>query len=270
MSTKFSFVKYSATGNDFIIADNRQGHYNNWDIKKRKKLCHRQLGIGADGILFLENPTLPHTDYKMRYFNSDGGECSMCGNGARALGLFAFRELKLGPKQKNIFSFETQNGVYQFTVKNNDEISLAMTELKEINEINVQDLYPKAQASFYMNTGVPHAIFLLPNIDELNVVEIAPKMAHDPRFKTGSNINFFEIVSEKKIKIRTFERGVENETLSCGTGIVAVSYFCHLKFSWKGEILVMAKGGELKVNIESNQQVFFSGKVDKIFSGETY
>ena len=267
MVKETTFIKYSATGNDFIVVDNRQLQYGHWDLKIRKQLCQRHFGVGADGILFLENPITLKADYLMRYFNSDGGECSMCGNGARALGLFAKKELGIKSKNDGYYLFETQNDLYQIAVMDGNDISLKMTELKEINAIDLADLFP-AQKKFYMNTGVPHSVFMVDKVDCIEVSEVAPRLAHNHRFSEGCNINFFEKMSDHKIKIRTFERGVEGETLSCGTGIVATAYFCHLEWGWTGDILVQSRGGDLVVKIKSKDEIYFCGKVEKIFKGQ--
>lgn len=267
MAFEHKFIKYSATGNDFLVVDNRLGAFNHWDLSKRQQLCHRQLGVGADGILFLEKPNNNNADYRMRYFNSDGGECSMCGNGARALGLFAKMEARLTSKNPQHYLFETQNGLYQISVNDQNEVSLLMTELKDINLIDVKDLFPSPKY-FYMNSGVPHSVFLVDKVDCIDVPLIAPRLAHNKIFSEGSNINFFEKLANRKIKMRTFERGVEGETLSCGTGIVATAYFCHLEWGWRGDIQVKCRGGEVIVKIKSKDEVYFCGKVQKIFMGQ--
>lgn len=264
---QFSFVKYSATGNDFIVIDNRKRLVKSFEPGFWSRLCQRREGIGADGILFLENST-DHS-YHMRYLNADGREVAMCGNGARALYHFASGQLQSLLKDGlHTISFSTQKGVYEAQQNKVGEVGIKMTEIGANNLIAIDDLYD-SMFSEYLEVGVPHAIFFPKDkIDQLNIKEIAPSIRHDKRFRDGCNVNFVEVISPYHLKMRTFERGVEAETLACGTGAtaVALSYMRHHHLS-EGEIKIDMPGGRLKVTCAKDNQVWLFGHVKKVYSG---
>lgn len=262
---KINFIKYNATGNDFIIIDNRELIVKADDKARWAKICALKTGIGADGVLLLEKSNA--ADFKMRYINADGGEVEMCGNGARAITAFAHEVLEV---KKEVYKFETMNGIYECALDPFFGFRLKMTELYDIDKISLQDLNHSMQAkkSLYMNTGVPHAIFEIEKILEYPVMENGRMIRHDPRFIKGVNVNFFEVLKPKHLRIRTFERGVENETLSCGTGATATALAAAKFYGWSDEIVLETLGGRLAVKFSADlKNIYLCGVVEKVFTG---
>lgn len=259
MSAKISFDKYCGTGNDFIVLDNRTNSFDPKDSGLWQRLCDRRFGVGADGVLFFGNSD--EYDFEMIYLNADGGEVGMCGNGARALTSFA-KKIQF---DKTNFIFKTRDGVYTSEVLRNGEIKLQMTQLEEIRSIDVSDII-KSSNSFYMNTGVPHSIYFLDSVKGIPIQEWGSKVRYDKRFIQGCNANFVEVLAEGKLRLRTYERGVEGETLACGTGAVATAWAYRELYESVDSIDIEVPGGELRVLFE-NEKVFLCGKAEKIFSG---
>lgn len=265
--TKINFTKFNATGNDFVVIDNRDQTYRAEDTILWAKLCSLKTGIGADGVLLLEESE--STDFKMRYINADGGEVEMCGNGARAITAFAHEVLS---EKKQLYKFETMNGVYECALDPDYGYRLKMTELYDVDQIKLNDLdtVMSAKKSLYMNTGVPHAVFEIEKILNYPVFEKGKLVRYDSRFPKGSNANFFEVISPKHIRIRTYERGVENETLSCGTGATATALAAAKFYGWSEEVVLETLGGRLAVKFSKDlKEIFLCGKVEKIFTGTT-
>lgn len=259
------FIKYSATGNDFVVVDNRQDQL---DVKNKsfwQRVCDRHFGVGADGILFLETPVAKTAAYRMRYLNADGGEVSMCGNGARAL--CHYYQTQVSKKFENV-KFETAGSVYEGQVEADGRVSIVMSELYDEGAISVGDLYSTASYSYYLNTGVPHCVYLVGDVDNLDIMGVAPRIRKDSRFENGTNVNFYQVLDGTHLRVRTFERGVEGETLSCGTGVVAtvVSELRRLKKA-TGKFSVTAKGGELEVEVQ-DQKIIYRGEVLQAFAGK--
>ncbi len=261
------FSKYNATGNDFVVIDNRELLYRAEDSLLWNRLCSLKTGIGADGVLLLENST--NVDFKMRYINADGGEVEMCGNGARAITAFAHEVLKL---QKTTYHFETMNGVYECSLDKEYGYKLKMTELYDIEKISLKDLETSMQStqSMYLNTGVPHAVFEVSKLKDYPLFDNGKKVRYDQRFPKGSNANFYEVISKGHIRIRTYERGVENETLSCGTGATATALAAAKFHGWQDSIVLETLGGRLAVKFDKDlRSIYLCGKVEKIFEGKT-
>lgn len=259
------FWKYSATGNDFVVFDDRDGSTPELDWVK---LCDRNQGIGADGILLLRNSE--KADFKMTYLNADGGEVEMCGNGGRAISHFASKELGITPKNNSSFSFETLEGVYHSEVEG-DFVKLNMTEFSEWKRHDIGGFYPHEKCIF-MKTGVPHCIYLVPIVDEIDIVPMARPIRYEPMFEKGTNVNFIEKVGEQHIKMRTYERGVEGETLACGTGATAVALACNEFFGWEKSVKIDAPGGRLEILFDGSEgnfsNIYLCGNVEKLTSGE--
>lgn len=259
------FWKYSATGNDFIVFDDREGETPalNWEA-----LCHRETGLGADGILLLGKSD--KADFKMTYLNADGGEVEMCGNGGRAISHFAKNELGILPKEGSEYKFETLEGVYSSTVED-DFIRLNMTEFDEWKAIDINSQF-SSKASIYMKTGVPHCIYLVDSVDEIDLVKTARPIRYNELFSRGTNINFIEKVADHHLKMRTYERGVEGETLACGTGATAAALAANEFFGWEKKVRIDAPGGELEIHFEGSKgdfkNIYLCGKTLKITSGE--
>lgn len=259
-----NFSKYSSNGNDFILVDNRLKTFDT-GAENIQNLCHRNFGIGADGVVLLEEAEHVSRDFKMRIYNADGSLAEMCGNAARAIVHYAFHELQL--KEEPTFLFETENSTYEGEI-NNDHVKILMTEIYDINTVNVSDLGEKR--TYYVNTGVPHTVIEVDNLKNYPVALRGHEIRFDQRFFYGTNVDFFEVLSknDKKVALRIFERGVEGETFCCGTGVVATALACREFFGWNDCISFVIKGGEVEVEFDpGTEKVYFSGEVKHVFSG---
>jgi diaminopimelate epimerase len=260
------FTKMNGAGNDFILFDNRSGEID-LDRDQIAQLCDRHRGVGADGILLLEKPT-NRADFRMRYFNADGGEAEMCGNGARCFARFAN---KVGG-QKTKISFETPAGLISAELKG-QLVTLLMTEPTDLR-LNV-DLSLAAQDKMvhFINSGVPHVVIPVAKIDGADVRREGAAIRYHKMFlPNGTNVNFIEKRGPNKIAIRTYERGVEDETLACGTGIVASALIFSAIEDCEGPVTVLARGGdELQVTFEKTRDQFrnvtLTGPAEFVFEG---
>ena len=251
------FFKYQGTGNDFILIDNRENKYMNLDVAK---LCHPKFGIGADGLMLLQN--IDSFDFEMVYYNSDGNISTMCGNGGRCIVDFA----------KSLNVFEGENTLFKAI----DGSHKAKWQNHKV-ELKMQDVaYIKAQNNdFILNTGSPHYVIFVTEIDTLDIVTLAKKIRYNDTYKQeGINVNFVEILDNTTIKVRTYERGVENETLSCGTGVTACAIALSEKLNiedGKFEINIQTPGGNLSVNYTKiNTQfenVWLNGAATRVYEG---
>ena len=250
------FHKYQGAGNDFIIIDNRRLFFDDSNHKFIQSLCDRKLGIGADGLILLQDIT--NYDFEMVYYNADGHLGSMCGNGGRCVVDFA--------KQLNIFEKECRFLAYDgphLATWTSSDVSLRMQNVEEIE--SGEDYY-------FLDTGSPHYVKFVKDIESVNVFEEGQKIRYNERFKNdGTNVNFVQI-KDKKLYVRTYERGVEDETLACGTGVVAsVLSAYEAKLISNNTIEVIALGGDLKVNFEKNDHyhsIDLVGSYNCVFKGE--
>ena len=264
--TMLRFTKMNGAGNDFILFDNRTGSID-LDRNQIAQLCDRHRGIGADGILLLEKPT-NGADFRMRYFNADGGEAEMCGNGARCFARFAN---KVGGRQEKI-SFETPAGVISAELKG-DLVTLQMTEPTDLR-LNIDlSMAAENRTLHFINSGVPHVVIPVAEIDNVDVrCDGAAIRYHNMFSPNGTNVNFIEKRGPNKIAIRTYERGVEDETLACGTGIVASALIFADTENIDQPITVTARGGdELQVGFERVEggfrNVTLTGPAEFVFEG---
>jgi len=239
------FTKMDGAGNDFILIDNRTGdiHLKGSQIAR---LCDRHRGIGADGILLLENPS-DHADFRMRYFNADGGEAEMCGNGARCFARFAN---KVAGAEGRI-SFETPAGFISAELAG-DLVTLQMTEPTDLRLSVPLHIGAEKKIVHFINSGVPHVVVPVAHVGDVDVSREGSALRHHEAFSPkGANVNFIEKRGADKIAVRTYERGVEDETLACGTGVVASALIFAATENVKGPIAVIARGGdELRVGFE--------------------
>jgi diaminopimelate epimerase len=260
------FTKMNGAGNDFVLIDNRAGDID-LDRSQIALLCDRHRGIGADGVLLLELPA-NRADFRMRYFNADGGEAEMCGNGARCFARFANRVA--GTEEK--ISFETPAGVISAELRGN-LVTLRMTEPADLRPNVKLSMGDEEKTVHFINSGVPHVVIPVLKIDDIDVRREGAAIRHHKMFSpSGANVNFIEKREPDKIAIRTYERGVEDETLACGTGIVASALIFAATEKTGGPIHVIARGGdELQVGFEtingSFRNVTLTGPAEFVFEG---
>lgn len=259
MGLKFS--KYHGNGNDFVMVNNINSSVN-LSTEAIAEICNRHLGIGADGLIMINNSEL--ADFKMLYYNSDGNIASMCGNGGRCAAAFAFVN---GIAEKDM-SFVAFDGIHKAGVLNvNDEmtdfeISLSMSDVKNVEE---NDNY------MFMDTGSPHYIEFVDHLAEFEVVNLGRKTRYSEKFHPGgTNVNFVEL-SKNRVFVRTYERGVENETLSCGTGVTATAIATYIKTGRK-DIDIHTIGGDFNVKLDKVKNTFTNivlrAPVKSVFNGE--
>ena len=254
---KIPFYKYHGTGNDFIIIDNRTSFFPKNDINLIRAMCQRRFGIGADGLMLLENHA--NLDFKMVYFNADGKEGSMCGNGGRCMVHFA---KKLGVIN-NKTAFVAIDGKHHASITD-DIVSLKMNDVSKI--------IIKEQG-FFLDTGSPHHITWVDDIENYPVAANGRKIRNEVYGTTGSNINFVTQLESDKFAVRTYERGVEAETLSCGTGVTAVAIAAHEFGKTNGtSINLKTQGGILNVTFEKENKhyknIYLTGPATPVFKGE--
>ena len=241
--------KYSATGNTFLVFDNRAEDFFLTEAERR---CREE---NTDGVLLLEESSL--ANFKMRILNADGGEVDMCGNGLRAITHLAHFELSIPGSS---YTSETTGGVYESSILDDTFIKVKMTEFYDWGKFDLEN-------GFYLNTGVPHGVFLVDDQGELDVEQSGKSICFSEPFLGEINVNFVQIEDEGKARIRTYERGVFGETLSCGTGATASAIALSKHFGWKDEVSLETKGGLLSVHFDENfKNVFLSGKVEKIIN----
>lgn len=253
------FYKYQGTGNDFVILDNRDGHYNNLSHAQIHHLCDRRFGIGADGLMLLNSQ--PGYDFKMVYYNSDGRESTMCGNGGRCLVKFAFHQGIV----RTSYRFIAIDGEHLAEIDEHGIVRLKMQDVPCITEVHGDSV---------LNTGSPHYVKTVNNLTHFDVFNRGRDIRNSDSFQeAGINVNFVEAQSEDEIMVRTYERGVEDETLSCGTGVTAaalVNY--HNEFGFN-DVRVSTRGGRLSVEFERNNDgsftnVWLCGPAEKVFEGQ--
>ncbi len=254
---QISFQKYHGTGNDFILIDNRKKEIE-LSAEQIMFLCHRNFGVGADGLMLLELE--PGVDFKMVYFNSDGNESTMCGNGGRCITAYAKKLGLIDDKAR----FIAIDGLHEATISDN-VVSLKMADVKQID---------KGENYFYLNTGSPHYVKFVFDVKHFNVFEEGKKIRNSDAFVAeGTNVNFIEKI-EEDIFVRTYERGVEDETLSCGTGVTASALVAAIKgvATGKNNCRVRTLGGNLNVKFDKVLEntfynIWLEGPAEFVFEG---
>jgi diaminopimelate epimerase len=255
---QLEFYKYQGTGNDFVMIDNRSKTFPKENTELVAHLCNRRFGIGADGLILLETDT--DTDFRMVYYNSDGNLSSMCGNGGRCLVAFA--------KKLNLIQTETTfvatDGLHYATVADDGIVSLQMIDVAAIKNTSEYS---------YLNTGSPHHVQLVDNLEQFNVKENGAAIRYGNLYgKEGSNINFVKKINENTFSLRTYERGVEDETLACGTGATAVAIAMNAIGQTNLNVINLnVEGGKLTVSFEKGNgkytNVFLKGPAEFVFKG---
>jgi diaminopimelate epimerase len=251
-----NFYKYQGTGNDFVMIDDREEKLPLDNQELVAHLCHRRFGIGADGLILLRNKA--GYDFEMVYFNADGRLGSMCGNGGRCTVAFA----KLLGVIQNKTHFLAADGDHEATVEK-DLVSLKMNEVSSVE---------CGAGFYYLNTGSPHYVTFGDNVEQENVYEKGREIRYNERFKQeGTNVNFVECRPDKSLYIRTYERGVEDETYSCGTGVTASALAASLQ-GLASPVAIETPGGKLEVAFKKQGEhfsdIYLTGPAQQVFKGE--
>lgn len=252
-----TFYKYQGTGNDFVMIDNRGQIMFKNDVAYIKLLCDRRFGIGADGLILLEESTI--SDFKMVYFNADGYQSTMCGNGGRCIVAFA-HFLKI---IQDTTTFEAIDGLHAATLVN-DIVSLQMLDIHKIEH---------KDKGVFLDTGSPHHVQFEKDILNFDIKNLGKQIRNELYGTIGSNVNFVKKINNNTFKLRTYERGVEAETLACGTGATAVAIAMnYLKETNETDLTLQVEGGELQVSFNvldgRYTNVFLTGKAIQVFKGE--
>ncbi|MFI5155018.1 MAG: diaminopimelate epimerase [Chitinophagales bacterium] len=255
---KIHFFKYQGTGNDFVILDNRSWIYSSLTQEQIRFLCDRRFGVGADGLMLL-NTKLDY-DFEMKYYNADGRESTMCGNGGRCMVKFAYH---LGIHTDKYY-FCAADGDHEAEIDDDGSVSLKMVDV---------DSYEEDHGDYVINTGSPHYVKIVSDVMDYDVFEKGMDIRYSSEFaKEGINVNFVEQKGADEILVRTYERGVEDETLSCGTGVVASALICHHNEVGYNDVTVLTKGGRLVVEFdrveESFKNIWLCGPAEMVFEGD--
>ncbi|MBU4560828.1 diaminopimelate epimerase [bacterium] len=300
------FTKMSASGNDFVVIDNREKQIldtGSWMLDFVRKVCKRKMGIGADGVLLIESSS--KADFKMRVFNPDGGEVEMCGNGARCVALYESK-VSLGdlesprderqgpPKDKPTgqakskvqgrnpkpetrnpkLKIETRAGILEAEVASGDRVKIKMGEPTD-TRLNFNLLVDNKEYKVHsINTGVPHVVLFTEDLEKAKVKEIGKKIRYHQKFApAGTNVNFIKVRDKDSLDIRTYERGVEDETLACGTGACASAIVSHLLGRTKSPTKMYTKSGSiLTIYFDSSDakitNLYLEGDAEIIYQGE--
>lgn len=258
---KIHFSKYQATGNDFVLIDNLKGEHD-FSVEQIKAICDRKFGVGADGLMLIEKHS--HAHFNLRYYNSDGSQ-SLCGNGSRAAVTMAAR---LGLINGSA-TFEAFDGMHDAQILENGIVRLKMADVSEVKKLG---------PDIFINTGSPHFIRFVPKLSDYPVYAEGKQIRHQKEFRPGgTNVNFVETGEANTIFVRTYERGVENETLSCGTGVTAAALAASGK-GYKSPVTVKTPGGELRVEFTKSvsadaghsgifEDIYLIGPAKLVFEG---
>jgi diaminopimelate epimerase len=256
---RIHFFKYQGTGNDFVLLDNRTNAYNNLSTENIRFLCDRHFGIGGDGLMFLNKSSA--YDFEMKYYNSDGNESTMCGNGGRCMTAFAKR-LAVIHDQARFVAIDGEHDAYI------NEHGFVRLRMNDVNGIAEHETYMQ------LNTGSPHYVYFTEDVKDFDMKKEGALIRYSPLYKDeGINVNFVEQTNNKSIFVRTYERGVEDETLSCGTGVTA-SALCLIKnMNGQHKVNIHTPGGDLVVecnNVDGQHfnDIWLCGKAEFVFEGD--
>ena len=253
------FYKYQGTGNDFVILDNRENKYSFLTGEQIRRLCDRRFGIGADGVMLLNEKK--GYDFEMKYYNADGKEGSMCGNGGRCMIKFVYHS----GIHRDSYKFLTSDGMHEGEIDTEGIVSLKMNNIKGIK---------KFHGDYILNTGSPHYIKMVTDVMDMDVYKKGHEIRYSKEFEQeGINVNFVEQMEEPdKIIVRTYERGVEDETWSCGTGVTAAALVCYHNENGFNEVEIKTLGGHLTVKFDRLdddrfENIWLCGPAEKVFEG---
>ncbi len=255
------FYKYQGTGNDFVMIDNRELKVSKNNTKLIKRLCDRRFGVGGDGLILLEKPDVATDDFKMVYFNADGNPSSMCGNGGRCLVAFANY---LGIVEKTA-RFTAIDGPHEARIKE----GIVSLKMQNVTDVNLQEEYS------FLDTGSPHHVIFVENVQSENVQQKGSEIRYSELYRenNGTNVNFVQQMNNEVLKVRTYERGVEDETYSCGTGVTAVAIAAYQTGKIQNkEVKLETPGGSLEVRFEKTdsgfENIWLTGPAVQVFKGE--
>ena len=252
-----NFFKYQGTGNDFVLVDDRDQTFPAGDQAFIERLCHRRFGIGADGLILLQND--PEYDFRMVYFNADGAEGSMCGNGGRCIVRFAH---DLG-----LFDSETR-----FRAVDGEHVAVVCEEeiFLKMNDVAGMEQHP---GYTFLNTGSPHVVKFTEDLTAMDVVGEGRAIRYSEAFQPGgTNVNFVQVMDDHTLFVRTYERGVEDETYSCGTGVTAAALVAHQQLGMPDPVFIQTLGGNLRVSFNPGEgggfsDVYLIGPARRVFDG---
>ena len=264
---RLEFTKMHGAGNDFVMIDNRNEAFN-LTREQIVLLCDRHKGIGADGVILLVPSHSGKADWAWQFYNSDGSAGEMCGNGARCFGRFVQKVTG----SNGAFAFETQAGIIRASFER-ERITVNLTPAGDLQLNQTVVLSSGPQPIHSLNTGVPHAILFVPDADKAMVAQLGPEIRHHAHFSPkGTNVNFVQLLGPNRIRVRTFERGVEGETLACGTGVTASALVSARVYQFQSPVQVQVQSGEqLEVSFKENNGGFndirLSGPAEFAFQG---
>jgi len=263
MKSMTSFLKYSGNGNHFVLLDGFAGASAPTEADVRR-LCDPIYGVGADGVAFIAPAEHATEAFRFRLWNSDGGEAEMCGNAAR----IAAKHFMDGHAELNQVTFKTMNGIYTATLEQG-RLWLKMTE--KSTQLNPDPaLFREFEHWYVVNTGVPHLVLQVPDVQAVDLMSTAPAWRYHGAFPRGTNVDFISVPDSQVplVNLRVYERGVEGETWSCGTGVAAVAWACQQFFGWKERVSIKTKGGEHQVRWDAQGALWYSGDITLCFKGE--
>lgn len=269
LQNKIPFYKMVASGNDFVVVDNRRQIIKDATAFART-ICRPHQGAIADGVLLFE--ASQKANFKMRIVNPDGSEAAACGNGFRCIALYAHDILKYSPNMR----FESGSGIIEGHVGPKGSVKVQLVKPRIFERDNVIEVRGNRLHYTFLDTGVPHTVIFVEGLPKVEAIEIGKAIRHHAHFQPfGTNVNFVEVKNKKEIAVRTYERGVENETLACGTGSTASAVVSVLKGYTESIVSVQTKGGE-KLRIEvfkknhEIEKVFLEGKTQFVYRGEFF
>ncbi|ADD69250.1 diaminopimelate epimerase [Denitrovibrio acetiphilus DSM 12809] len=258
------FYKMSGAGNDFIFIDNRDGKADGIDRQTLvTKTCARNISVGADGMMLIENSD--KADFKWRFYNCDGSEAEMCGNGARCAGRFAYLNNITGEKM----TFETLAGIIEAEIKEGVNVKVQLTTPFDEKSDYQIELDEKKLDISSVNTGVPHAVMFCNDIENIDIMKLGSGIRYHSHFEpAGTNTNFCEMNKDGVLRVRTYERGVEGETMACGTGCVACALFAVKKGLTKSPVKCKTTSGLMLTVYLENGKVYLEGEARVVYKGE--